>query len=205
MENQYPNFSTRMSSENKDYPNLSQINLGESAADMRYDAQGSKILNQEIQKGQDYFRDSSNRMYDAQYDSESAKNYQQPISNPPIQPNQYVPNNIPDGSLNVDQRYDAQNSKIYNQDIQSDEYKNLSTNYNSQDPNKQFGSNNIPPNPMNNYYPYPQQYEYGVPHGPRMFPHFPHCPHFPHFPHAPYYPAPAYPPVVFPMEGDFGY
>ncbi len=189
--NQYPNLSSIIQNNPKEYPNISQISVNQST-DNRYDAQGANIQNQPIPKDMGSFHNANNPMYDINYDSESAKNYNQQIQNPPIQQN-YYPNNNPNmsqsiGSTILDQQYDSNNAKNYNQPISN--APNVAYDSKQGDPNY-----NYPPTMGMNQYPEGAPvYDYvPPPHGPGMFPHFPHFPHHPHFPHFPHYPP--YPPA----------
>ena len=207
IKNEYPQFSVRMENEDKNYPTLSVIKLGESI-DERLDVQGSKIHNEPIPKDMSYYnkKDSNNPMYDQNYDSDQAKVYQNPIQNPPNQPNFYErKNKVQNYNSNdqmFDQRYDAQNSNIYQQDIPRNEYNPPSVAYDSKKYNKEISSNYNYPHPQNtNQYlpPFSAPYDFVPPHGPRMFPPYP-----PHFPHAPYFPQHFnYPHGNYPYEGDY--
>ena len=157
--------------------------------DMRYDAQGANIQNQPLPQGMTNYsiNDSSNPMYDVTYDSESAKKYNQPIQNMPLQQNYNQPiQNVPleNSSISVsqsdilDQQYCSEKTKYNQYNDPNIDYvnRNLDKDYTSTGKN-QFGQLN---------------YDYVRPNGPRMYPHFPHHPHHPHFPHYPHYHAPGY-------------
>ena len=225
MSNQYPIFDSPIKSQPKNYPTFSQINPTESI-DVRIDAQGSKIQDQPVPKKMgSYLNDSTNPMYDVNYDSGNAKT-QHSVNN---QRNmQIYPNNVPDyqNNNNVgDQQYDAHNSKIYNKPIANDEYNVLSMAYDSKKNNGCTNYNYPSPYPqaqvqqriqpkmapqqlaMNqNMPPYSEPYDFVPPHEPHMFPHFPHHPHFPYHPHFPHHPHfPVYPPEDYPYEDYYGY
>ena len=195
-ENQYPNLSSIIKSEPKQYPSLSQINLSQNA-DNRYDAQGTNINNQSIPKDMGNIQNSSNPLYDVTYDSESAKNYKQPIQNQPIKPNYYPNNNINLnqnlGNSSLDQEYDSNNANIYTHPVPKNDFKVPNTGYDSKQADPNY---NYPPTMGMNAYPKgAPAYDYiPPPHGPGIFPHFPHYPHYPHFPHFPHYPP--YPPAA---------
>ena len=205
--NQYPTFSTRIPNEPKEYPTLDQAQINESV-DLRYDAQGSKIQNQPLQKGLNDLHDSNNPMYDVQYDSESAKKYTQPMQNIPNQPN-YMPNNVNAPNYNqfnnssLDEKYDSDKAKIYHQPIPGDELKVPNESYNSQNYRKdkhldtQYDSSPLATAQYSKANPQPA-YKMVPPHGPGMFPHFPHHSHFPHHPKFPHYP-----PGQYPYEGNY--
>ena len=206
VKNEYPKFSVRISTQSKDYPSLSTININESI-DQRLDVQGSKIQNQPIPKDMSYYnrKDSNNPIYDENYDSDKAKIYtQKPIQNPQIQTNYYNQNNVPNYNQNdfneqmYDQKYDAQNSNIYHQNIPKDEYNVPSGSYDSNNYNKNVASQyNYPQPQIMNQFNQPPSGPYNFPpHGPGMFPHHPHFPHFPHS-------APPYPPQGYPYEGNY--
>ena len=125
-------------------------------------------------------------MYDVSYDSENAKNYNQPNQNVPLQQNynQPIQNvSLDNSSVGVrqseflDQQYCSEKTKYGQTNQNNDNYGNsyLDKEYTSTGRN-QMGQ------PMN--------YDYVQPNRPQMYPHFPHHPHHPHFPH---YPAPKYP------------
>ena len=209
--NQYPTFNSQISTQPKEYPNLSQIVVSE-AEDTTYNVQGSKIQNNPIQKGMESIRDSDNPMYDVNYDSGNAKSYVPPIQNPPNQQNN-IPNNIPNNAPNnvpnynltnssvresaLDEQYDSEKAKVYqpipqgglndpNLTYNQKSYdKSLDTKYDSSPAGLAMNQNNQP---------IPPPYGFAPPSGPGMFPHFPHHPHFPHYPH---YPPP------YPYEPDY--
>ena len=206
MANQYPTFSETNKIQPKDYPTFSQVNPTESI-DVRLDAQGSAIQDQALPKGFGNHMNSSNPLYDVNYDSGNAK-IQHPVND---QRNmQIYPNNVPDyqNNNNVgDQQYDAHNSKIYNKPIANDEYNVPSMAYDSKKNNGGTNYNYPSPYPqaqvqpsiqpkiapqqlaMNqNMPPYSEPYDFVPPHGPHMFPHFP-----------------VYPPEDYPYEDYYGY
>lgn len=209
MANQYPTFSETNKIQPKDYPTFSQVNPTESI-DVRLDAQGSAIQDQAIPKGFGSQMNSSNPLYDVNYDSGSAKTNNNQINNYPQNYPHNYPQNIPNYKNNMhgstDEKYDAQNSEIYNQPISKDSYNLSNTGYDSN--KKNIGGNyNYPgqgpvPQGMNpNMPPYPQGY--GLvppPHGPGMFPHHRHHHHHPH--HIPPH-FPPYPPRACPCEEEY--
>ena len=197
--NQYPTFSS-IKKETKNYPTLSQINQSQSG-DIRYDAQGSNIQNQSLQKGVDYLDKSTDPMYDINYNSESVKKYNQP-NKYPQNPNQNLHNNMPNYSLNnsdyLDGKYDSGKAKEYNPNVEINGPKQI---YGNPEYNKDLDTNyNSSPLAMEQYYKIPMSqppYDYVVPHGPGIFPQFPHHPVFPHFGH------PHFPPNYYLYEGDY--
>ena len=133
-QNPYPNYNNMNS--NQEYPSLSKINAQESAGDMTYNAQGSKIQNNTIRKDANYYMigNSTNSIYDEKYDSNKNKNY--------IPPGQNPQNN-----------YNVSNSDKYNERYDSNQPQNKNNNM-PYPPPQQY-----PPNQQNNYnktqnYPY---------------------------------------------------
>ena len=178
-----------------EYPNFNQSSLQGREGDIRYDVQGSKIQNQPIPKGMgnSSINDSQNPMYDVDYSSESAKNYNQPIQNVPLQQQNVDMSSVSVSQSDIlDQQYCSDKTKGFTQTNQypknayDKKYnKGLDTEYNSSPlVNDQFGQ------------PIPPRYGPGLPNGPRMNPHFPHFPHHPHFPHG--YSSQPYPGNYYP-------
>ena len=123
--------------QNHEYPSLSKLNIQESAGDMTYNAQGSKIQNNTIRKDANYYmiNNSTNSIYDEKYDSNKNKNY--------IPPAQNMQNN-----------YNINNSDKYNVRYDSNQTQNKNNNmpnmpYPQQYPQKQPNNYNKAPN-----YPY---------------------------------------------------
>ena len=159
--------------QNPEYPSLSKLNIQESAGDMTYNAQGSKIQNNTIRKDANYYmiNNSTNSIYDEKYDSNKYKNY--------IPPAQNMQNN-----------YNINNSDKYNVRYDSNQTQNKNNNmpnmpYPQQYPKKQPNNYNKAPN-----YPYNKNIN-AVP------------PVYPQMPIAPgVYPAPGIVGQFVPIPGD---
>ena len=141
-QNVYPAFSSiKSGNENPEYPSLSKLSVKESAGDMTYNAQGSKIQNNTIRKDVNYYMigNSSNSMYDERYDSNKDKNY---VPAQPIPNHQNYNNNL-NGSDKYNERYDSNQIKNNNVPYPQQMPPNQKVKYNNKEPNCPYNSKDI--------------------------------------------------------------
>ena len=176
-----PTINSVITKGTNDYPSFSKMAPQGNQVDMRYDAQGTNIQNQPLPQGMTNYKINNSSMYDVSYDSENAKNYNQPNQNVPLQQNYNQP--IQNVSLD-NSSVGVRQSEFLDQQYCSEKTKYGQTNQNNSYLDKEYTSTG------RNQMGQPMNYDYVQPNRPQMYPHFPHHPHHPHFPH---YPAPKYP------------